>query len=156
MNQSSERKCTVSAIRKMLILGACLSALLTATRSEAQTSDPQDGITINSVTATPSVLFPPNHKLIPVTVSVNATGCLVSCIILGVAANVPIQDNFQNPKNPDFIRTGELTVLLRATRSGNDKAGRIYQIFILCGDCNGNLARTSVFVTVPHDNGKGK
>lgn len=109
---------------------------------------------IVSATATPNVLWPPNHKLVPVTINVNATGSFVSCVILGVRSNQPINGKGDGNTSPDWIITGDLTLLLRAERAGNIKTDRVYTITVLCADSFGNTVRRDVTVTVPHDQGK--
>ena len=113
-----------------------------------------NGPMIVSATASPNVLFPPNHKLVPVTITVNATGSFVSCVILGVRSNQPINGTGDGNTSPDWIITGDLTLLLRAERAGNIKTDRVYTITVLCADSFGNTARKDVTVTVPHDQGK--
>ncbi|MDB6057262.1 MAG: Fibronectin type domain protein [Verrucomicrobiales bacterium] len=109
---------------------------------------------IISATATPNVLWPSNHKLVPVTINVNATGSFVSCVILGVRSNQPINGKGDGNTSPDWIITGDLTLLLRAERAGNIKTDRVYTITVLCADSFGNTARRDVTVTVPHDQRK--
>lgn len=108
---------------------------------------------ITSAAATPSVLFPPNHKLVPVRVSVAAQGA-VSCKIISVSSNEPINGIGDGNTSPDWIITGDLTLLLRAERSGPNKNGRVYTITVQCADALGNASTTNVYVTVPHDQGK--
>jgi hypothetical protein len=47
----------------------------------------------------------------------------------------------------DAIITGELTLSLRARRSGG--SSRMYEIFVSCADFAGNTAGTTVVATVP-------
>jgi hypothetical protein len=104
--------------------------------------------TITALTATPNVLFPPNHKELPVTVSAATSGgCgVVSCRILSVSSNEPLD------ADGDFVLTGDLTLNLRAERLGNG-TGRIYTIPVQCTDSFGNSATQTTAVTVPHDQG---
>jgi hypothetical protein len=104
--------------------------------------------------ASPNVLFPPNHKLVPVTISVANHASFTSCKIVSVSSNEPIAGKGNSKKSQDWIITGDLTLLLRAERTGNNKAGRIYTIEVACTDLAGNPVSTTVLVTVPHDNGK--
>jgi hypothetical protein len=109
---------------------------------------------IVSATASPNRLFPPNHKLVPVTISVTTQGTGVSCKITSVTSNQPINRTGDGNTSPDWIITGDLTVLLRAERAGNIKTDRVYTITVQCKDTFANTATASVRVTVPHDNGK--
>jgi pimeloyl-ACP methyl ester carboxylesterase len=97
--------------------------------------------------AQPSSLWPPNHKMVPVTVSANAMDACdatPSCSITSVTGNEPIDG--------DYAIAGPLTVNLRATRLGSG-TGRIYTLGVTCTDAFGNQAQASVSVTVPHDQG---
>ncbi|PYQ50633.1 MAG: hypothetical protein DMF59_10310 [Acidobacteria bacterium] len=99
---------------------------------------------IRTVTATPSVLWPPNHKMIPVTVTVAASDICdpaVRCRIVEVTSNEPDDEAWKID--------GDLTVQLKAERSGNGN-GRLYTITIRCTDASGNpSSKTTVTVTVP-------
>jgi hypothetical protein len=107
---------------------------------------------ILSVAPNPSELFPPNHKMVPVLVSVAASDNLdaaPSCRITTVTSSEPPW----KPEEPDWLITGDLTVDLRAVRSGTGP-GRTYPIEIGCTDASGNTATASTTVLVPHDRGR--
>ena len=105
-------------------------------------------LTVSSLTATPNVLWPPNDKMIPVTVTASASGCgaAATCKIVSVTSN--------EGDAGDWMITGDLTVNLRAKRSGNGN-GRVYTITVKCTDAAGNATTKTVTVTVPHDRGEG-
>jgi hypothetical protein len=101
-----------------------------------------------SLTATPNELWPPNHRMVPVMVSVKASdSCDPSprARILSVTSNQPA-----NPSSPDWQLTGPLSVNLRAERLGNS-GDRIYTLLIEVTDSSGNKTDGTVTVTVPHD-----
>jgi hypothetical protein len=109
------------------------------------------------VTATPDVLWPPNHKMVSITLDAfcivcspgNPCACCAKAYIEGIESNEPIVEGV------DYIiyNTHPPTLALRAERSGKTGEGRIYQIHVrealpkLC--CDPNYA--TVIVTVPHD-----
>jgi photosystem II stability/assembly factor-like uncharacterized protein len=97
---------------------------------------------ISSVTATPSVIQKPNHEMIPVVISVAASdGCGgVDCHIASVTSN--------EPGDFDWYLMEALTLRVRAERAGKGN-GRIYTITIECTDEAGNVATSTVTVTVP-------
>jgi hypothetical protein len=104
---------------------------------------------ILSIAATPNVLWPPNHRLIPVKLTVKAVD---NCDSSPVARIIKVTSN--EPKNrlaPDWEITGPLSVNLRATRLGA-RHGRIYLITVQCEDSSGNISYGSVQVVVPHNN----
>jgi len=113
--------------------------------------------TITGAAADPSVLWPPNHKLVNVTVNYNVTdNCPLppgSCT-LSVTSNEPVLGHGSGHTSPDWIVLDDHHVLLRAERAGNGN-GRIYTITITCIDSGGNSSSESVTVTVPHDRGRG-
>jgi hypothetical protein len=104
-----------------------------------------------SANATPSVLRVPNHKLVPVTISVSETNGLHSCHIVSVTSNEPENPKSSGKQQPDWVITGDLSLLLRAERSGRNKQGRIYTITVECTDAFGSSVTTTTSVIVPHD-----
>jgi len=107
--------------------------------------------TITSVTASPNVLWPPNHKMVAVTITIVAaddSGPVPTCRIISVSSNEPADGSGDGHAAPDWEITGPLTVNLRAERSGSG-SGRRYTITVECTDSAGNSATASVIVTVP-------
>lgn len=106
--------------------------------------------------ANPAVLWPPNHKMISVNVGASAFyNCnpLPTCKITSVSSNEPQEGLGDGDMYPDWQITGDLSVNLRAERSGTGK-GRVYTIGITCTDAFNKSSTGSVSVTVPHDKGK--
>ncbi|MGH9360895.1 MAG: hypothetical protein ACRD2T_03200, partial [Thermoanaerobaculia bacterium] len=106
--------------------------------------------TIDHATVTPSVLWPPNHKFVPVTVDVLATddGLPVPCAIAGIYSSEPVTGP-NDDTTPDWRITGPVTASLRAERS-NAASGRTYRIAVECVDGAGNVATAEVLVSVSH------
>jgi YD repeat-containing protein len=106
--------------------------------------------TIRGVIARPDILWPPNKKMIPVTVkafvSDNADPS-PACHITEVSSNEPVSSS------GDWKITGDMTLQLRADRNGK-RSDRIYTIGVGCSDFSGNAAKSSVRVVVPHDQKK--
>ena len=115
--------------------------------------------TISSATANPDTLWPPNHKMVDVTVTVDASdlcdGGNAACQITSVVSNEPDNGLGDGDTANDIVITGDLTVQLRAERSGQG-TGRVYTINIECVDETGNASASSVTVTVPKSQGKKK
>jgi len=112
--------------------------------------------TIQSVSATPSNLWPDNHKMVDVVVAVIAVdNCDSAPVtkILGVTANQPINGPGDGNSAPDYIiNDNSLTLQLRAERTQNQD--RIYTIVIATTDFSGNMSTASTTVTVsPTNNG---
>jgi len=113
---------------------------------------------VEEITATPNALWPANHKMVEVTVSVAAhdnSGLDPTCTITNVTCNEPVNGPGDGNTDPDWLITGDLTVELRAERSGGYE-GRIYTVHIECVDAFGNALAETVDVIVPHDEGKKK
>ena len=97
------------------------------------------------------VLWPPNGKLHSVRVSYSITdNCGPVRTQLTVRSNDP-GGNEGHGSDPDWIVTGADTVQLRAERSGQAEAGRVYTITITATDSAGNVTTQEVYVTVPHN-----
>ena len=112
--------------------------------------------TITGATADPSTLWPPNHRMVNVTVSYGVTdNCPVpfgSCT-LSVTSNEPVLGHGSGNTSPDWIVLDDHHVLLRAEREGGG-TGRIYTTTITCTDSGGNSSEEQVEVTVSHDQGR--
>ncbi len=130
------------------------SSICTTTFTVTDDTDP----TINSASASPDELWPPNHKMREVTVSVDVSDncdAAVECVVTSVESDEPINGQGDGNISPDWEIIGDLTVDLRAERSGLG-GGRVYTINLLCTDDSGNTSTSSVEVNVPHDKGKKK
>ena len=110
---------------------------------------------IEGAEASPSVLWPPNHTMREVSISLDVSDNCgdETCQITGVASNEAINGQGDGNTDPDWEITGPLTVDLRAERSGLG-TDRIYTITVECTDGAGNTTESEVTVTVPHDQGK--
>ena len=105
---------------------------------------------ISSVTASPEVLWPPDHRMQPVTITVSATdNChLAHCRIISVTSNESPLVPGSGQTAPDWQITGDLTVNLRAERAGRG-TGRVYRITVECADDSGNASTAVLKVTAP-------
>ncbi len=116
----------------------------------ANTAPPE----IVAVAATPSVLWPPNHEMIAVTVQVQATDDTDPapvCRITSISSNEAADSTSDGHTEVDWEVTGSLTARLRAERGGNG-TGRIYTISVVCTDGAGNeSAPATATVQVPRD-----
>ncbi|MEK6322055.1 MAG: lamin tail domain-containing protein [Acidobacteriota bacterium] len=107
---------------------------------------------ITGASANPSVLSPPNHKLVPVTINYTATdNCGPVTCTLSVTSNEPVNGVDDGNTSPDWIVLDAHNVNLRAERSGSG-SGRVYTITITCTDGAGNSSSQTVTVTVPLKN----
>jgi len=108
---------------------------------------------IQALAATPSTLWPPNHKMVRTSLAVTATdNCdpVPECSITNVSSNEPVNGLGDGDTAPDWLITGALTADLRAERSGKGD-GRIYTITVTCTDSCGNSSIDTATVTVQHN-----
>jgi hypothetical protein len=107
--------------------------------------------TVTNMVASPPNLWPPNHKMVAVTVTVtvqdDADPAPVSRIV-AVTSNQPINGPGDGTTAPDWEITGPLTVNLRAERAGG--ADRLYAIVVVTTDFAGNSTTSTVVVSVSH------
>ena len=113
---------------------------------------------IQSVTASPSFLYPKNKKMIPVSLTVCATDSCsnpVTCRITGVkVTDGAVKMKMKSPSpatkantSLDVQITGPLTLNLRASSSSKT---RTYTITVECRDAAGNVSLKTVDVLVPY------
>lgn len=111
---------------------------------------------IETISASPDVIWPPDHEMVPVTISVAASdNCDTNPTsqIISIVSNEPDNGLGDGDATPDWEIIGDLTANLRAERSGNG-SGRVYTISVRCTDYAGNSTDRQVTVTVPHDQKK--
>src|SRR5262249_31410299 len=114
--------------------------------------------TINSVTASPSSLWPPDPRMVPVPLSVSVPDVCdpkPTCQIVGqVTSNEPDNGLGDGDTAGDWKITGPLTAEVRSERSGTG-TGRVYTLTVKCSDASGNTSLPkSVVVNVPKSQGK--
>jgi hypothetical protein len=100
-----------------------------------------------SLTASPNLLWPPNHKMATVVVSGGSSD------MSGIASSaITVADEYgvYNFAVPGFGST----IQLEASRKGSDADGRVYTITAVVTDLAGNQATATTSVLVPHDMGK--
>jgi hypothetical protein len=108
---------------------------------------------ITAVSATPNVLWPPNHQFVPVALTASVTDtCDVNpiCKVTSVVSSEPPLGGGSGNTQPDYVITGASNVLLRAERNGTGP-GRTYSVAFQCTDKSGNSSQKTTVVTVPHN-----
>lgn len=103
---------------------------------------------IQTVEATPNVLSPPNHQLVPITVSVSVSD---GCDSAPVSKIVSVTCS-ETPAPGDIQITGDLTLMLAASKNTSGTS-RLYTITVKSSDASGNSSFGTVTVTVPKSNG---
>ena len=107
-----------------------------------------------SVSVSPATLWPPNEKLIPITVTLTVKDDYdpqPEIKLESITANEPLdKDDIKDAK----IGTDDRQFKLKAEREGKNKTGRIYTVTYSATDGTGNKATATATVTVPHDERK--
>ncbi|MDQ3817623.1 MAG: DUF5011 domain-containing protein, partial [Acidobacteriota bacterium] len=101
---------------------------------------------ISGVSVNPSVIWPPNKKMVNVTVNYSTSDCRAVTTSLSISSNEPTKAGEMVVVNPHLVR-------LIADRLGSGR-GRIYTITIKATDASGNVTTKTVTGSVPHDQGK--
>jgi hypothetical protein len=110
-----------------------------------------------SVVANPNVLWPPNHKFVPVVVTGHVDDNL-SGINQTVTYQVADEYHQVQPSGTEHVDSQgnyRFVVDLQSSRLGQDKDGRQYVVRVTAHDLAGNQATASTGVLVPHDMGHG-
>lgn len=131
---------------------------LTVTDARGASSSCQTTVTvtggapsISGASASPSELWPANHKLVTVEVGYALSGgCGAATSSLEVASNEPTDGTGDGHTSPDWQVLDAHHVLLRAERSGSGN-GRVYTITIRAADGSGNTTTRDVQVSVPRN-----
>jgi len=131
--------------------------------NEPAVSEPDERVTINVVNVndpplcsaaqpSPAILWPPNHKLLLVTIggATDPNNDHVQIIITGVMQDELVNGLGDGDTSPDAVIQGS-SVLLRSERSGNGN-GRVYRVNFTASDAQvtGGSCTGSVEVAVPH------
>lgn len=132
----------------------------------AASPTPAPAPTIIGVTATPNILWAPDHTMVAVSIAVEwdkQADQAVSCSIISISISDRINDLDSNtgedaPKGmaaaaSDWVITGGLSLELRAERFG-DGPESVYTIGVGCVDYSGRGSGGEVYVTIPHNYGK--
>ena len=128
------------------------SVICTNTVDVEDTSAPA----IQSLTATPKTLWPPDHTMRCIKLTLSGTdtcGGSITSRVVSVTSNEPQRGGGDGNTCPDWaLVDGKMKVYLRAERSGRGR-GRIYTITVESADAAGNLSTSTVNVFVPHNQG---
>lgn len=104
----------------------------------------------------PTTLWPPNHKYVPVTVEGHVADSLsgIVPVVHYFVGDEYGQDQPQGYEQVDAQGNYSFVVYLQASRLGQDSDGRQYAIDVFAVDRAGNVGFADGFVTVPHDMGR--
>jgi hypothetical protein len=105
-----------------------------------------------SVSVSPGMLWPPNHKMATITPSVAVTDANPGTTVKLVSVTSSEPDNGLGDGDTvnDIVINSDGTISLRAERSGAG-SGRVYTVTYQATDVAGNTSIASATVTVPHN-----
>jgi hypothetical protein len=112
-----------------------------------------EGPTVQNLSATPSVLWPPSHKMVDVLVAYTAVdncdaASLISCT-LTASSDEPVNGIGDGDRTPDWEVVDAHHLRLRAERAGTGD-GRVYTVGVSCTDGGQNAGPSAVtLVYVP-------
>ncbi|MGC8723506.1 MAG: CARDB domain-containing protein [Acidobacteriota bacterium] len=106
----------------------------------------------SQASASPALLWPPNHKLVSIAITgvTDPDGDPVTIQITGITQDEPTNGLGDGDTCPDGFGVGSAQAQVRAERSGTGN-GRVYAISFTAGDGKGGTCSGTVRVGVPHD-----
>lgn len=109
-----------------------------------------------TLSVTPRVLWPPNGRMTPVSISGTITDTGSGVNVNGAAYVILDEYGAVHPRGAIALSlkgSYSLTVWLRASRRGTDMDGRRYTVIVRARDNAGNVGSKKSTVIVPHDQG---
>jgi hypothetical protein len=114
-----------------------------------------------TATPSPSILWPPDHKM--VAIAINGVtdpdpGANVKLTVTSIWQDEPVLSSSNGSVIPDAAGIGTAAPSVRAERAGDPKLpgdGRVYHIFFSADDGFGGVCNGEVKVGVPHDQSAG-
>jgi hypothetical protein len=105
---------------------------------------------ISGLGASPSTLWPPNHKMRNVAVDYTVTdNCGVPTVTLAVSSNEAVNGTGDGDAAPDWVVVSPVNAQLRAERSGSG-SGRTYTLTVGASDSGNGSSQATTTVQVPH------
>jgi YVTN family beta-propeller protein len=144
---------------------ACSFATAGLHTVNVRVTDGEGGVTLGSTTVTvnldcshatasPNLIWPPNHKLVPIQLSgvANPGGGAVAFTVTGIFQDEPVHSGGSGNTGPDGTGVGTSTPSVRAERDGGGD-GRVYHIFFTAANGAGASCAGAVTVGVPKSQG---
>jgi len=117
--------------------------------------DPQDTTPpVITTSVSPSILWPPNGRMVPVTISGTITDTGSGVDPSSATFHVKDEYGIVHPSGPVEVNDDgsyRVQVLLASSRHGSDLDGRTYTVTVNATDKAGNLGSAETIIRVPHD-----
>ena len=127
------------------LLAICLFACSGVALADGVDTTP---LAIIALVPSPSPIWPPNHKMVPVTIDTLVIDDVDPAPFVHV---IGVTSNDSNVTAADWQITGDLSLMLRADKTQNDE--RIYTIYVEAVDASGNSAVATTEVRIAHATG---
>jgi hypothetical protein len=109
------------------------------------------GPLITGLSASPTSLWPPNHKMVDVALNFGSSdNCGSASCVLTVSSSEAVNGGGDGNTSPDWEVVDAHHVRLRAERAGGGN-GRIYTLTLTCRDAVGNATVRTATVVVSHN-----
>jgi hypothetical protein len=111
---------------------------------------------ILSLTSNPGFLWPPNHRMVRVSISARGADVCspeIGCLITGVRSSEPEDSIGDGHTSPDWWFVDWFEVMLRSETTGR-KTPRIYTVTVTCMDSERNLSIADLLVPVAPEGGR--
>lgn len=115
-------------------------------------------IVCSAATPSQTLLWPPNHKMVNITISgvTDPNHVTPTLTITGIQQDEPVNSLGDGNTAPDGSGVGTSTAQIRSESSGIAQGGRLYFIAFTASDSVGQQCTGTVTVGVPHDQGQHK
>lgn len=109
----------------------------------------------SNAVASPGLLWPPNHQLVPISVLdvIDPSGGTVTINFTSVVQDEPVNGTGSGDTSPDATGVGTANASVRSERSGNGD-GRVYHLSFSATSSSGGSCSGAVTVGVPKSQGK--
>lgn len=143
---------TTSLSFQLTVSDGSLSSIATVQATVQKRDDPP---VCSKARAVPGVIWPPNHKMVPVGIAgvSDPDNDTLSIAITGVTQDEPLNYLGDGNTSPDASLSSNGQLSVRAERSGLGD-GRVYHIGFTATDPSGESCSGTVTLCVPHDNSK--
>lgn len=104
-----------------------------------------------SVSLSPSRIWPPNHKMVGITATINVSDEMDPHPVVRLVSITANEEIAAGDISDAAFGTDDRAFSLRGERTGQQKQGRVYTVTYSATDAAGNRSTATATVTIPHD-----